>query len=125
MDTHRSAAERMRPILEAMQRSVESARRKRLYGSDQPPTSSSAHTAASHTTPSDLPASQSPAAQPSNNIDQSENPQTGASETPQRSVPPGDGQTSAGSGRLKARPKRFSSTFLPPSQSPPYRSQAS
>ncbi len=124
MDTHRSAAERMRPILEAMQRSVESARRKRLYGSDQPP-ASSAHTAASHTTSSDLPASQSPVAQPSNNVDHPENSQPSVSETSQRCVPPGDGPNSTGNGRLKARPKRFSSTFLPQSQSPSYRSQAS
>ncbi len=36
MKTSRSTAERIRPILQAMERSIESARRRRLHESDNP-----------------------------------------------------------------------------------------
>ncbi|MHC4219263.1 MAG: hypothetical protein ACYSU7_12515 [Planctomycetota bacterium] len=37
MKTSRSTAERIRPILQAMERSIESARRRRLHESESPP----------------------------------------------------------------------------------------
>jgi len=37
MKTSRSTAERIRPILQAMERSIESARRRRLHKSESPP----------------------------------------------------------------------------------------
>lgn len=37
MKTSRSTAERIRPILQAMERSIESARHRRLHESDSPP----------------------------------------------------------------------------------------
>ena len=37
MKTSRSTAERMRPILQAMERSIDAARRRRLHESESPP----------------------------------------------------------------------------------------
>ncbi len=50
MKTSRSTAERMRPILEAMERSIDAARRRRLHETDTPvqprPTAVDGHTKA-------------------------------------------------------------------------------
>jgi hypothetical protein len=111
MDNHKSAAQRIRPVLEAMQRSIDSARRKRVHGVDAP-------------TPAVL---ASPVARPESSIGARPaviSPAT-LNPLPQHQViANGDAVNATEAGqRLKARPKRFSPSA--PFEQPAYRAQAS
>jgi hypothetical protein len=102
MDNHRSVADRMRPILQAMERSIDSARRSRVK--DPVPPKASSPEVRVAVSPLPLPAatpppSPTPLALPSENV--------------------------SAAGRLKAKPKRLNSPFLSPFDRPVYRSQAS
>jgi len=97
MDNSKSVADRIRPILQAMERSIDSARRSRVKDPVHPP-----------------------AAQPAVGL-RPPSPQT--SNLP---VPPKDASPITDGGqRLKARPKRLGSPFISPFDPPTYRSQAS
>ena len=98
METKKSNAEHIRPILQAMERSIDTARRNRVKQPTMMPPSSPIGT------------------QPSP-----------ATSIPTSSPGPSFGTTPAASetaGRLKARPKRLDSPFVTPLVPAPYRSQA-
>jgi hypothetical protein len=107
MDTPKSAAERIRPILQAMERSIDSARRHRTHKPGTPGIPGNPGAVPSHV--SGL-ASNPAMTQPT----------VGKSEPRQAGENPAD--PSAAPARLKAKPKRFG-TFASPYDQPAYRSQ--
>jgi hypothetical protein len=113
MDTSKSAAERIRPILQAMERSIDSARRHRIHKPGHPGIPGTPGTPGN---PGPVPshvsglASNPALSQPT--VGQSEPRHTAANPT----------DPSAAPARLKAKPKRFG-TFASPYDQPAYRSQ--
>ena len=95
MDTPRPAAERVRHILQAMERSIDSARRQRLHTSGVPTPP-----------PTPTPSNQTTFPRPASTLIQQSNAESGSS-TP----------------RLKARPKRTEG-FVSPFDQPVYRSKS-
>ncbi len=124
MEKSRATADRVRPILQAMERSIETARRRRLHGSQpQAPAPPQAPPQA-QAQPTFRPQFQ-PQAHPA----QPDHGQAQAHPRPVSSIPPegeshgSDSYDEATVPRRKARPKR-PSPMLPSSDDPDYRAQA-
>lgn len=124
MDTRKSAAERMRPILQAMERSIDSVRQVRL---NQRPSSASAPVASAnspvHSNPAPArPLTPSPLPTP---------PQQSAPKLvqpllqPHSQPQPGTSADPNGVPRLKAKPKRLDGPLSSSFDQPAYRSKAS
>ena len=114
MEKSRVTADRVRPILQAMERSIETARRRRLHGSQSP------SQASSHQAPPTYPSQLQPPVQ----RDYGQPPHQPAPVIPQQGGLPESDLYDESVPRLKARPKRPS----PMTQSyddPDYRAQAS
>ncbi|MCI0365264.1 MAG: hypothetical protein L0219_15440 [Phycisphaerales bacterium] len=114
MDNQRSASERVRPILQAMERSIESARRSRVKQPAAPTTPAAATPAANGPTA----AANAPIAKTNGEI-----PNDAQTRFPICAALTGIGQASDGPQRLKARPKRLASPFASPVAQPTFRSQ--
>lgn len=96
MDRTRITANRVRPILQAMERSIDSARRRRT--TIDTPQSAAPAPRPTFSAPSPLP-SQLPTRQPTSSYSSTPSPQPPSSSTP--------GLSSDNPPRLKAKPKRF------------------
>ena len=122
MEKSRATADRVRPILQAMERSIETARRRRLHGS-QPQAPAPA------TPPSEPQPQAQPTFRPQFQPGQPNHGQTQAHPRPMSSIPREGGSPSSDLyddetvPRRKARPKR-PSPILPSYDDPDYRAQA-
>jgi hypothetical protein len=116
MDNHKSAAERIRPILQAMERSIDSVRRSRV----KDPMAAVGGSPIIASIPA--PAAPAPAHPVSQSVAASPAPLAAPLAVGGGLQPPAD---PAAPVRLKARPKRIGSPFLSPFAQPALRSQAS